>query len=486
MAIIKSNPSLYVLNVHRAFKYFFVTAYDESNPMQWHSDWVYPFYWRITDIFYDDITDFVLHGRQLIEPLSRQLGIIIVNSWLFFLIPVGIIAYACILFVQNRLNLKRWRHYFKDNATLVLLTLYAVYGMVVYNFFELGENDRFRAELEPFYFVFIVAFFYHYLWKSRYRLRYGIFFGLLLIGWTGFSMLMDYPYLYKPAYTAPIQAEGVADGHVFGDVLQLTWREPIVSDHETLVEIPLSWEILRPTDEIYSATIQLLDANQNRITGIDMVLGSAQAPFIPTSRWHVGKILREWVILDLPADAPPIADVMVNVFIDRDWQNSLVYTLPDGTPTGDKFLRLQSFGILGEGIYAPADMPPATFRLGDVSVAVVGMDYADGVISIAGVMNANRTLTQDYILFFHVVDVDGNIIQQSDNVYLADKWTTSALIPNRPFAFRREIILPDGADADYEVKFGAYTLPSGVRITLYDGNGTRLADDMGEWGVIDG
>jgi len=209
-------------------------------------------------------------------------------------------------------------------------------------------------------------------------------------------------------------------------------------------------------------------------------------PFITTSRWHVGKIMRESVILELPKDAPPIADVMVNVFIDTDWQNSLVYSLPDGTQTGDKFLRLQSFGMNGDGIYPQADMPPAQFMLGDdVQVAFTSHRFTNGMLTLEGVITATSTPTQDYILFFHVLDLNGQMVQQSDSLYLADSWVTSALIPQRPIHFTREIALPYAVSmTEYVVKFGAYTLPSGARIPLYDVDGVHLADDMGEWGRV--
>jgi hypothetical protein len=485
LAIIRHDPIQYLSNVYRGYKIFSIIPYDASNPVEWHSDWMYQWDWRRSAVVYDDITDFLMHGRHLIEPLTSRLGIISVNSWLFFFIPVSLFGFWLVMLVTNRLNLRRWCATIRQNATLVFVAFYALYGLLIYTFLEIGENDRFRGELEPFYFLMIVAVAYQYLWKSAHRRRYALFFGGLLIGWTVFAMVMDNPYLRKPVYTAPIQAEGHADGHVFGDVLKLTWREPIISDHQTQIEIPLYWEILRPTDAIYSATIQLIDAEQNRITGIDVVLGAAMPPFITTSRWQVGQILRESVILDLPLNAPPIADVMVNVFRDTDWQNSLVYTLPDGTPTGDKFLRLQSFGMDREGIYPQADMPPVNFAFDEVQVAFTSNSFNNGMLTLEGVMTATSTPTQDYILFFHVVDTNGRMVQQSDSLYLSDNWVTSALIPNRPIKFIREIALPYVAGiGEYVVKFGAYTLPSTARLPLLNGDGMRLPDDMGEWGRV--
>jgi len=486
VALIRHDPIQYLFNVYRGYKIFNIIPYDDSKPVEWHSDWKYQWDWRRAVVVYDDLTDLLMHGRQIIEPITARLGIISVNSWLFFLIPVSLFGFWLATLGQNRLNLRKWITHIRQHATLYLVAFYALYGLLIYTFLEIGENDRFRGELEPFYFLMIVAVGYHFLWKSAYKRRYWVFFGGLLIGWIGFAMLMDYPYLRKPAYTAPLQADGVADGHVFGDVLKLTWREPIISDHEGLVEIPLYWEILHPTDDIYSATIQLIDSQQNRITGIDVVLGSAMPPFITTSRWHVGKIMRESVILELPKDAPPIADVMVNVFIDTDWQNSLVYSLPDGTPTGDKFLRLQSFGMSREGIYPQADMPSTQFRLGnDVQVAFISSSFDNGMLTLEGVMTATSTPTQDYILFFHVLDLNEKMVQQSDSLYLVDSWTTSALIPQRPIHFTRNIALPYATDMmEYVVKFGAYTLPSGARIPLYDADGVRLPEDVGEWGRV--
>ncbi len=486
LALIRHDPVQFGFNVYRAYKIFSIIPYDESKPVEWHSDWMYQWDWRRAVVVYDDLTDLLMHGRQIIEPITSRLGIISVNSWLFFLIPVSLIGFWIAVLARNQFSLRRWTSDIRANPTFYLVAFYALYGLLIYTFLEIGENDRFRGELEPFYFLVIAGVAYQFLWKSPNKHRYALFFGGLLILWTGFAMVMDYPYTRKPAYTAPIVADGVADGHVFGDELRLAWREPIVSDHQTRVEISLYWEIVRPTDQIYSATIQLIDHQQNRITGIDVVLGSAMPPFITTSRWQVGKIIKETYILDLPQNAPPIADLMVNVFRDTDWQNSLIYTRPDGTETGDKFLRLQSFGILGENAYRSADMPATEFILGgDMQLAIASTNYQDGIITLEGVMNATSVPTDDYILFFHVFDEDGDIVAQSDSLYLADNWTTSALIPNRPIAFSRQITLPENlADEDYVVKFGAYTLPSGVRIPLTDADGIRQTDDMGEWGRV--
>lgn len=486
LALIRHDPVQYLSNVYRAYKIFSIIPYDESRPVEWHSDWMYQWDWRRAVVVYDDITDLLLHGRQIIEPITARLGIISVNSWLFFLIPVSLIGFWIAILARNQISLRRWISDIRANATFYVVAFYALYGLLIYTFLEIGENDRFRGELEPFYFLMIVGVAYQFLWKSPHKRRYGVFFGGLLILWVGFAMVMDYPYTRKEAYTAPIVADGVIDGHIFGDEVRLAWREPIVSDHQTQVEISLYWEVMRPTDQIYSATIQLIDDQQNRIVGVDVVLGSAMPPFITTSRWQVGKIIRETYVLDLPQNAPPIADVMVNVFRDTDWQNSLVYTRPDGTQTGDKFLRLQSLGILGENTYPSTDMPPTEFIFGgDVQLAITSMTYQDGIITLDGVINASSVPTSEYILFFHVVNGDGDIVAQSDSLYLADNWTTSALIPNRPIAFTRQLVMPEElADGNYVVKFGAYTLPSGVRIPLTDADGVRLTDDMGEWGQV--
>lgn len=301
-------------------------------------------------------------------------------------------------------------------------------------------------------------------------------------------MVMDYPYIRKQAYTAPIVADGLPDGHVFGDELRLAWREPIISDHRTSVAISLYWEILRPTDQIYSATIQLIDNQQNRITGIDVVLGAAMPPFITTSRWQVGKIIKETYILDLPQNAPPIADLMVNVFRDTDWQNSLTYTLPNGVPTGDQFLRLQSFGRITKGVYpqAVATAPQWVFGT-DVTLsdATLPTSLTSGEpLILRGVMTAQRVPTYDYIFFVHVVDDAGELVAQADSLYLWNQWTTSALIPNRPIAYEQRVALPALPSGIYEVRFGAYILPQNVRVLLADSTGNRLPNDVGVLGYI--
>ena len=255
------------------------------------------------------------------------------------------------------LNIRRWVAHIRDNATLYLVAFYAVYGLFVYTFLDIGENDRFRGAVQPSYSVLTIAVVYQYLWKSVYRRRYWLFFGGLLIGWVIVAIVMDNPYLRKPAYTAPIQAEGNADGHVFGD---------------------------------------------------------------------------------------------------------------------------------REGIYPQADMPATQFTLGDdVQLAFTSNSFNNGMLTLEGVMTATSTPKQDYILFFHVLDINGRMVQQSDSLYLVDNWVTSALIPQRPIKFTRNIALPYVAGiGEYVVKFGAYTLPSKARLPLVNADGMRLPDDMGEWGRV--
>lgn len=181
LALIRHDPIQYLFNVYRAYKIFSIIPYDDSKPVQWHSDWMYQWDWRRAVVVYDDFTDLFMHGRQIIEPITARLGIISVNSWLFFLIPVSLIGFWLVMIGRNQLSPRRWITDIRANATFYLVAFYALYGLLIYTFLEIGENDRFRGELEPFYFLIIVGVAYHFLWKSPHKRRYRVFWGGLLI-----------------------------------------------------------------------------------------------------------------------------------------------------------------------------------------------------------------------------------------------------------------------------------------------------------------
>ncbi len=94
-------------------------------------------------------------------------------------------------------------------------------------------------------------------------------------------------------------------------------------------------------------------------------------------------------------------------------------------------------------------------------------------------------MSEDYVVFFHLLDPAGKPVTQDDTPVLGGQWTTSSMLPG--FASGRSSILQlpaNLAPGQYTLWLGAYHQVSIERLPAYGQDGQRIANDIIELGAI--
>jgi hypothetical protein len=77
-----------------------------------------------------------------------------------------------------------------------------------------------------------------------------------------------------------------------------------------------------------------------------------------------------------------------------------------------------------------------------------------------------------YTVFVHVLDANGQLIAQQDNMPDHDQLPTSCWVPNEYVADSYSLSIPKNARAPLSIELGMYRLDTGERLSLDDGTGT--------------
>jgi len=109
-----------------------------------------------------------------------------------------------------------------------------------------------------------------------------------------------------------INAPTIPVDQVFGPLQLLGYDWQPVTDG---VRIDLHWTVRENLPADYTSTVQLLDANDEKIAQDDHAPGGT---YYPTSRWKPGEILLDSHILTLPADQQPTT-LLVGMYVGPDF-----------------------------------------------------------------------------------------------------------------------------------------------------------------------
>jgi len=131
----------------------------------------------------------------------------------------------------------------------------------------------------------------------------------------------------------------------------------------------------------------------------------------------------------------------------------------------------------------PPIQHPMSVDLGSV-VRFLGYDLpqtdvpAGGTLHLLLYWQALASMDTSYTVFVHLLDSEGQIRGQQDNIPMSGSYPTSRWLPGEVLV--DEYTIPIAADAppgEYTVAVGMYTLPAGQRLPAFDAGGHRLPDD---------
>jgi hypothetical protein len=177
--------------------------------------------------------------------------------------------------------------------------------------------------------------------------------------------------------------------------------------------------------------------------------------------------LRNRLVLDIPADLPPLRyDVNVGVY---------------HRETGER-LEIWSDGVTNFKL-GSVWLESSTPDLSDMPVARFGKDivlwqanFSDGSLML--VWQTAQPLAQNYIIFIHLLDAEGKLLAQADGVPYAGLYPLPHWRPGQVITDTRSLgaLLPGGSQLK-AIAIGIYDPATGERLVTIDAAGNNLPNN---------
>ena len=253
------------------------------------------------------------------------------------------------------------------------------------------------------------------------------------------------------------------DAH-FGDVTLVGWRylvewsyleDGYVPVFESYA-IELFWQISAETEIPYNFFLAYID-NGQRYDAIDTPLGTVSFPNNTTDEWRVGQIYGEIVSLRLDEDIPQATSAQIRVGVWYWDEDGLIINV--ARDNGKENILIQNIAVFDEGNVPPIpDLPTINLNFGD-KIELIGYDIPETAnsgetISLAFAWQATQNMTEDYRVFLHVIDENGEIATQGDNRPMPNLFTYNWMI-GYPLMSELPLEMPTQAGT-YEIYAGVY------------------------------
>jgi hypothetical protein len=254
--------------------------------------------------------------------------------------------------------------------------------------------------------------------------------------------------------------------------------------------ITLYWQPQSEIDFDYSSYVHLVTEAGRGITQSDHQLGGE---YYPTSLWRPGEVLRDSHVLTIPQDVAPGVYRLV----------SGMYRYPSLEPLGgpaDIGLMAVEDPTHVQMIFPnDAQSFAETLRISDVEfgerIMLLGYDreLLDSGLELVLYLQAERPLDQNWTVFVHLVDSTGSLVAQHDSQPRDGRYPTSVWDQGEVVDDAHLLVLPANLpDGDYQVVVGLYSVESGERLPVLDGESNPIGDSVplvvmvltdGEWQI---
>lgn len=238
------------------------------------------------------------------------------------------------------------------------------------------------------------------------------------------------------------------------------------------LDVTLYWQVTGTTDENHPIFVQLVDIDGERIAGRDTHPGLGR---YPTSRWQEGQIIEDTIPLYIPEEAQGPRGVFLNVGL-RDQRGDLLQT-----SAGQDTISLQLIR-LGEAEGIKFDIETMLFNVGD-RVGLTAVDRpqltaASGQqIPFTLTWRALRDLDEDFVVFVHLIDEQGNLAATFDHPPMNGGFPTHLWQEGDTVVDQHLIELADDiAPGNYDVRAGWYRLQDLSRLPVVDDRGKAMQD----------
>ena len=239
------------------------------------------------------------------------------------------------------------------------------------------------------------------------------------------------------------------------------------------VWVTLYWQALRDLNSDYFVSVNLFDAHGESFA---QRVSHPALDAAPTSLWRRGAIIPDAFDLRVPADAHEGKYRLEISLLDRTAAD-LLLPLIGATDR----LSLDPFTVARAAVNPGAIKNPLAVKLGEPAlITFLGYDLArtSESLSITLYWKSERATPQDYSVFIHLLDANGNLVAQHDGAPQNGAAPTSWWMPGDVIVDPHQVIVPaDLASGRYTVELGVYDSASGARLPIFDATGKRQPND---------
>jgi len=316
------------------------------------------------------------------------------------------------------------------------------------------------------------------LWEERLRKVPG--YTEWLMG--GYCLVRAYPdgrYIYLPFDSSMIpypQPSRVGEDMMFlGSQL-----DHFAVEAGGQLSVTLYWRAEAPVRESLTCFVHLIDGEGKPWGQVD------RQPFEgnhPTDRWLPGQVMADTFVMAVSPDAPAGEMLLTAGFYDPSTGERLPVTDAGGGPIpGDQTYLTPRPVVHWE---ARSDIPkemqrPLGVDLGD-GVCLLGYDLDSAsvrpgqVISLTLYWQAREEMRTSYTVFTHLLDVDGKLVAQRDQIPGAGKYPTTGWRPEEVIVDECQIpVTMQVGPGEYNLAIGMHDVTTGQRLPVRDREGSSL------------
>jgi len=295
----------------------------------------------------------------------------------------------------------------------------------------------------------------------------------------GVSVLVPYRYI-APTYAQPqrihldqVPADLQPLDIYFGDKLFLLGYQIPDDNVEPgeVLGVQLYWLALKRMRNDYTFSVQVFGRNDARIGGIDTYPGSGN---YPTSLWVPGEVVVETYSIPIGPEvqAPTAGIVRVGVYDSISQVNLVTMDAQERALAFHPEIARVRISPDAQVIYQPREQ--VSINLGD-QVLLTGYDLPTDQLApgedlpITLYWKPISWMVNDYTVFLHLLDDDGNIVAQVDEQPVAGNYPTHLWVAEETVQDAHSLPLPSYLpDGDYYLHIGLYWLETGERLPLVD------------------
>ncbi len=310
-------------------------------------------------------------------------------------------------------------------------------------------------------------------------LAIGVAAGMLALGVTGVACFL------APAYARPRPLEDgsaltpdrsldrtyLEDDKPLARLIGYDVDRAVVQPGET-IHVTMYWEVVGETEVDYILFAQLFGRNQAKVGQRDTYPGLGH---YPTSFWRSGEAFVDEIPIHVARDATGPSRLRLDIGLYQRGRGRLRVVNGRNEP-------IQNATIAWLKLLPTMDPPPPSTRV-DYQVGhlarLTGYDLhqSSEYLDLALHWACEASTQEDYVIFVHLLNQDGDLVAQADGPPAGGDYPTSFWSVGEAIVDERIVDVSDVPPGTYRLYTGMYRLDNGERLPVTGAAGERLAHD---------